>query len=200
MNRIFSYLYIPIVTVVVVSSSAVAQSFPTDKGSKIVSGGFTFSTAGGDLYESEDGDRQVLIQFNPSVDYFVIPGLALGGKFLLEYFLDGEYSLDTWGIGPRIVFFLGGNQPRSTIKGTTYPYLSASFFYTHSTFSFGEVAEVTSSGHTIGIGGGVLYMLSNAVGLFGEADYQVESMNPERGDSVGGNKFNIIAGFSVFLY
>jgi len=36
--------------------------------------------------------------------------------------------------------------------------------------------------------------------LFGEADYQIDSMKPEVGDSVSGNKFNIVGGLLVFLY
>lgn len=200
MNKIFSYVWLLTIMVIVIGSSVAAQNFPTDKGSKIVSGGFTFSSAGGDLYESADGDRQVLLQFSPSVSYFVIPGVALGGEFLLEYSFYGDYSDNTWGIGPHILYFLGGDRPKPTVRGTTYPYMGAGFFYSHSMFKYGEIVEVTSSGHMISLEGGILHMLSNAVGLFGEADYQMESMNPEGGDSVNGDKFNIAAGFTVFLY
>jgi len=198
MKRIFSFVCTLAVMLVVICSSAFAQSFPTDKGSKMILGGFAFSNAGGDLYEV-DGDRMTSIQVNPSVSYFVIPGLALGGKFLLQYASQGKASMTTWGIGPQVMYFVGGNQPKSTVKGTTYPYLGAAFFYTRSTFK-DEDGKDTISGTMISLGGGMLHMLSKTVGLFGEAGYQIDNMKPEDGDSASGNKFNIVAGFTFFLY
>ena len=49
-------------------------------------------------------------------------------------------------------------------------------------------------------GGGILHMLSESVGLFGEAAYSIDNMKPEDEDSESGNQFNIIAGLAFFLY
>jgi hypothetical protein len=197
MKKVFYYLLVMTMSLVVVHTSR-AQSFPTDKRSQIVSGGFSFSSAGGDLYQSGD-DRLTVIELSPSIGYFVIPGLAIGGKFVLERTSLGEGSLTSWGIGPHIVYFVGADKPRARIKGTIYPYLGAAFLYNRTTYKSGGW-DSTASGTMISFGAGVLRMLSNAVGLFGEANYQIENVKPESGDSESGNTFNIAAGFTVFLY
>ena len=184
---------------IVACGSAFAQSFPTDKGSKIVAGEFAFSSAGGDLYENSDGDRLTTIELDPFISYFLTPGLALGGNFLLERMSQGDWSLTTWGIGPRLIYFIGGSQPISTVKGKTYPFLDAAFLYIKNTFKY-DSDESSSLGTMIRFGGGILHMLSDSVGLFGEAVYSIDSIKPEDGDSESGNQFNIAAGFTFFLY
>jgi hypothetical protein len=53
--------------VLCISSSA--QNSPVDKGSWFISGNFTFSSAGGDLYENSDGDRLITIEFTPAANF-----------------------------------------------------------------------------------------------------------------------------------
>jgi hypothetical protein len=202
--KILSFVGILALALVFLCGSALAQSFPTDKDSKIVSGSFAFSSMGGDLYESgEDGDRMTSIQFYPSVSYFVTPGFALGGKLILERLSQGDDGFTTWGIGPQLLYFIGGNQPKVTVKGATYPYFGAAFLYTSSTVKMellGETEESTTSGTIISFGGGICNMLSNTVGLTVEASYEIDNMKPEEGDSQSGNKFNILAGIVAFLW
>lgn len=197
-SKIISCVCAVTFTLVVVCGSSFAGSFPTDKGSAMVAGGFVFSSAGGNLYE-EDGDRSTLIQFNPAINYFVTPGFAVGGKLLFARMSLGDESSTIWGIGPAVMYFFGGNAPKPTVKGTTYPYLGASFAYIHSTEDYGD-EDFSLSGTTIAFGGGIVHMLSKTVGLFGELNYQIDNLKPEEGDSESGDKFNIGAGFTFFLY
>ena len=191
-----------------------SQDFPTDKGSKIVFGNVAFSSMGGDLYENSDGDRSTTIMATPSLTYFVSPGLAIGGKGLFNRSAQGDDSQTTLGIGPHIIFFIGGNKKPSTIKGTTYPYLGAAFLYMRSTYkstwedydpwsgsTTKETSESTTSGTAISLGFGIMHMLSNTIGLTGEFAYEIDNLKHEDADkSTSGNKFNILVGISAFLY
>lgn len=199
MNKIFTLLCVLVFTLILAHSSAFAQSYHTDKGSKIIAGEFSFSNSGGDLYENSDGDRLTSVGFDPFISYFLTPGLALGGYFSLSSASQGDWSATAWGIGPRIIYFIGGSKSISTVKGTTNPFLDAAFLYLTRTSKY-DSEEYSASGTKIRFGGGVLHMISESVGLFCEAAYSIDSMKPEDEDSESGSEFNITAGLSFFLY
>jgi hypothetical protein len=157
-----------------------------------------FSSAGGDLYEA-DNERMLLMQFNPSFNYFVFPGLALGGKFMFDKTSQGDYGTTAWGIGPQLVFFIGGTQPKDSFRGTIYPFIATSLIYAKSTISFMD-EDFSISGTMINLGGGLNFMLSNSVGLIMETSYEIDNMTPEDEESISGNKFNIGLGIVAFLY
>lgn len=179
-----------------------AQDSAFDPGSKIVAGSFAYSSACGDLYEDDD-ERLTTLQFTPSLSVFVSPGFAVGGKFLYARSSQDQESITSWGIGPQIIYYIGGNQPRESVRGATYPYLGVAFVFTKSTYEssfLGQTEDISTSGTAFSFGFGINHMLTESVGLFGEVDYQLDSMKPEDGDSVSGNKFNIVGGFAFFLY
>ena len=199
MKKIYTCMCIFALSLIFSFGSAFAQSYHTDKGSKIIAGEFSFSSGGGDLYENSDGDRLTTIEMDTFISYFLTPGLALGANFLLIKTAQGDLSATAWGIGPRLMYFIGGNKSISTGKGKIYPFLDAAFLYIKST-SKGASYELSSSRTRIKFGGGILHMLSESVGLFGEAAYNIDSEKPEDGDSERGNQFNIVAGLAFFLY
>ena len=196
MYKILKLICLPMFLLVFFYGSVFAQDFPTNTGSFLLSGSFMFSSAGGDLYEYGN-ERMMLMQFDPSFNYFVFPGLALGGKFMFEKASQGDYGTTTWGIGPQLLFFIGGTQPKDSFRGTIYPFIGASFIYVRSTYAVGDFSI---SGTMINLGGGLNFMLSNSVGLIMETNYEIDNMTPEGGESVSGNKFNIGLGFVAFLY
>ncbi len=184
-------------------SPADAQDFPTDQGSFLVMGGFSFSSAGGDLYKNSENDRFNTLQLNPSVNYFAIPGLALGGKLIYNRNSQGDISSTLWSVGPNLMYFVGGMQGIPQSKGVTYPYISAGFLYGQIKNSYsiqGSKSSSTTSQTVYNFGAGVMYMVTNTVGLFGEGNFELDRMKPEHGNSANGNKFNIVAGFSIFIY
>ena len=192
---------------VFIVTSTFAQDYPVDKGSKMILGGITFSSMGGDLYENSDGDRATMIEIMPSIGFFVAPGFAIAGDLLYNRTSQGDDSKTTLGIGPKLIYVIGANTKPATIKGTTYPYLGASFMYLHSTskYTWGgyeeETEEYTTTGTAILLGGGILNMISNSLGLFVELGYQMDNLKPEDADkSTSGNKINIRIGITGFLY
>lgn len=191
-----------VLIVIIISSKLYSQGYPTDPGSTIVTGGLSFSSMGGDLYEF-NGDRLSLIQLNPAVCFFIAPGLAFGGSFVLERLSQGNISLTSWGIGPRILYFIGGERDQDEIKGTTYPFVGFGFILTKSTISiegYSGMQKETITGNTIAFGGGFCRMLSDSIGLITEAGYNIDNQKLEGYGTIDGNKINIIIGLSYFLY
>jgi hypothetical protein len=196
--------------IIVFCNSSFARKSPTDKGSIIVDGSFAFSTAGGDLYET-NGNKRTSISFVPSISCFMIPGFAFGG----EGWLVGNFQEDSrwisWSFGPRVLYFVGGDKPRATAKGSTYAYLDVAFLHTKTTTEYtirttqGLSAEMetnksTTSGDKITLGLGICYMLSDVVGITVKAEGSIEGSKPKDGDSVSGNEFSILGGTIAFLY
>ena len=61
----------------------------TERGTWLVGGSFNINTT-----------DNATINFNPTVGYFIINNLSLGGVVLLEYDKLGENSTTTFGAGP----------------------------------------------------------------------------------------------------
>lgn len=162
------------------------QDFPTNRGSKMISAQFSYSSAGGDLYE-RNGNRLSIFQVNHSYSSFVTSGLAFGLHFsLVSIWQDGN-TQSSFGVGPQLLCFLRGNRSKPNVKGANCPYLSVAFTYTH--FSGGV------DGNIISLGIGNVHMLTRTVGLSTEATYGIENL-----ESVSGNSFNLKGGIVAFLY
>ena len=179
--------------------SASAQTSPISKGSDLLTGGFAFCSAGGRYYE-DDGNRMKIIQFNPSISTFVTRGCEIGGKFLFGNMSQGDVSMTSWGIGPKINYFIDVVEPKTPAKGSIYPYIGLSVVFTKSTYDGYLDENFTINGILMSFNLGVYYMLSNSVGLIVEPSYEIDNMEVEGGSSVEGNKYNLIIGFSFFIY
>jgi|SaaInl4_150m_RNA_FD_contig_91_402738_length_1107_multi_3_in_0_out_0_1 hypothetical protein len=176
-------------------SVASAQESPIAKGSKIIAGDFMFASAGGDLYKDSEDNRYNTIQLSPSGSYFLIDGLALGIATSLNWGSQGDYSSTTWAVGPQVTYFINLGKAEKT-KGSVYPFVGASFMYQSSTVDFGS-GESTTTGYTIVMGAGACYMLTESVGLTGQAAYQMDSQ--ENGSSKSGSMLVVKAGLISFL-
>ena len=62
MKNLFRVLFVFTVITLFTSGMILAQSSPTDKGSKMIAGELAFSSASGDLYENSDGDGVTSIE------------------------------------------------------------------------------------------------------------------------------------------
>jgi hypothetical protein len=210
MNKILLLVWMVVSTLIVICHPAFTQSFPTDKGSTIIDGSFSFSNAGGELYE-RDGVKRTSIYLSPSLSYFVAPGLAFGGEVGLSgSFQEGSYNWTRWSAGPRLLYFIGGNNSKATVKGSTYPFFDATALYTQTTteytfkttqqLSVEKTEKSTTFGTKVSFGLGICYMLSDTIGLTIKGGYTVENSKPEDKDSVRGNELFVYGGIITFLY
>jgi len=189
----------------VLNSNSMAQISPVGKGSVIISGNFSFSSAGGELNENSDGDRLTTIEFDPAANFFVSPGLAVGGKLLFSRSSQGDENSTTWGIGPEINYFFHNSEEISEAAGETYPFIQAGFYYSSSVYnvsSFSGIMNISQIVTKIRFGVGVAHMISNAVAITCLAAYDIDNEKIKDHEELpgSGNQYGIYAGLLIFLY
>jgi len=213
---------IVLTSLLLMASSVFAQGSPIDKGSILAEGGFAFSSLGGDSYkyldenlEEQDGGA-TLITFNPRGGYFVMPGLAVGGtiilqKMSLDYGAPDNATQTDFGIGPGVKYYFNLDKSRTEVKGAIYPYVTGAFVYNTRTANSGSAnaEDYKWSGTAIIFEGGGIYMVSNAVGIFGQVGYEMTSMKqsepaanePADGwESIKDHELAFQIGLSYFIY
>jgi len=170
-------------------SPASAQSHATDQGSWIVGGGAGLSNQS--FSYSLDGDRlkfsSTYASLTPRVQYFVRPGLALGGGLNLAHMRTDDHSSTRYGAGPAISYYFTAPERR------ILPYVSA-----NTSFSRARGEEGRETGY--GAAAGLLYMLTGSVGLDGSVFAQSQRWT-ETNDLEGTNRvLGLALGFSAFVY
>jgi len=201
MKNLSKKLFFVLFVAASLSNVIYSQSFPIDKGSKILSGSFSFSSAGGDLYEDQEDNNNVTLTLNAAYGVFASKGLNIGGKIIFVNSSQGDDNYREIGIGPSISYFFGDEPSK------LYPFIVASFIYSNENYKTKYLdyygAESTYSntvtGYSISLGGGLCYMVSDAVGVFSEAGYQSDNLS--NGDnSASGTKIYLNVGISAFIY
>ena len=188
-------LVIMILLALFVSDSMMEGKSPFSKGKILVSGGFKFSS---DKTELED-ERLTTVQFDPSLNYFVVPGFSIGINISLERLSMYDSSITQFGIGPQVYYFFGSKKKSSNEKGRVYPYLGLAYLIKSYTWKesdpyYYENYSETLKGSSFKSSFGVTYMVSGSVGFFGEAVYELYSW-----DNLNGNVMNLVLGFKIFL-
>lgn len=166
-----------------------AQEHATDRGSLIVGGGAGLSSHS--YSNNVAGDRQewssTLIYFSPRVQYFVLPGLAVGGTVDLTHMRTPENSSTSAGLGPTISYFFGA--PEQALV----PYISAQTAWHRALGEdYGQV----------GYGGaaGMLYMLTRSVGLDGSVFYRIQEVTGGAPSGARHRALGLAVGFSAFAF
>jgi hypothetical protein len=157
-----------------------AQTHAVDEGSFLLGGDASLTRTS--VERPGDGDRSTAFNFNlhPVVQYFITPGLAVGGDVSFAYASsEGGSTNYGVGIGPSAAYFFGRGERNY------YPFLSGSINASH----YGGTA-LTYRG-----AGGMLIMLSESVGLTGELFYLAQDVN-ERDVS----RFGLAFGISAFVF
>lgn len=168
-----------------------AAENPIDKGSMILGGSVYFMTQSGDLYEY-GGDALTTIALTPSLGYFVAPSIMVGGEVSLLSQSQGDESLTSWAIGPMVGYYFNIDKARTEVKGAIYPYVKGFFLY-------GQISNDESiTQMSFGGQGGVVFMLSTAVGVDGGVRFQSDKLS--NGDSISGTTLWVGAGITAFLF
>lgn len=169
------------------AGTAHAQSYATDRGSTLLGGGASWTT--NHVQQNIDGDQITTditnVQISPAVQYFVRPGLAVGG---VATFSHASHDIGTsYGAGPAVSYYFGhGERPY-------YPYLSADALYLHA-----------PNQHNIAFGGsaGAVFMLSRSVGLDTSLHYQDVrvTLAHDSDPVVKSRSFGLAVGFTAFAF
>lgn len=158
-----------------------AQTYALDQSSLLLGGNASLTSTG-----TGDSDRTSSFVLNPSAQYFIAPGLAVGGDVLLEYTSSDDFSTTRYGIGPTASYFFGSGER------SYYPFLSGSVRAVHTNF------DGPSDGATVMTyrgSGGILIMLSRSIGVTGELFYQMQDR-----EEFEVNTFGLAFGISAFVF
>jgi hypothetical protein len=164
-----------------------AQSYALDRGSLAVAGQASFTSSRSD---GVDG-RRTSYGLSPSVLYFVRPGLALGASASVGHTSFDGSSATAWTLGPTATLYFGRE------AAEFHPFVTATVGLGHS--SFDTPVDEESVSHTrVRVGVGVLKLLTEGVGVHGQAGYERLSYGGD-GDGWDDN-IGLAFGFSIFVF
>ena len=197
MKRVIAFLVLGLV------ATAGAQKYPTDKGSMMLGGSAYYVLESGKMHENEDGDKYSSFSLSPHVDYFIAPGLAVGGSIDIGRWSQGDNSGSWLGLGPEVYYFIGGNVKPNPIKGKPLPFVTACYSFENTTSKYksdGETTESKNKYTDLSLGAGLMIMLSNAVALDARLTYWMQTAQYGDEEKLKGNEIEISFGFSAFTY
>lgn len=164
-----------------------AQSYALDRGSFAVDGQASLTSSGSD---GVDG-RRTSYGLSPSVLYFVRPGLALGASASVGHTSFDDSSATAWTLGPMATLYFGGE------AADLHPFVTATVGLGGSSFDT-PVNEESVSHTRVRMAVGVLKLLTDGVGLHGQAGYERLSYGGDR-DGWDDN-VSVAFGFSIFVF
>lgn len=195
-----------IVVALLMTTAVSATDNPIDKGAWILTGNAYFMTQSGELYDNADGEGKAWLSFAPSVGYFIKPGFMIGVNADYTWESQGDNKTTYMLFGPTAGFYFHMDPKRVEPRGAVYPFIKGSFLYASDKFKADLFEETTKITQWVGEAG-VVYMLSNAVGMNFQAklislkkDYDDDIVDPEIQDSESGNIFQLGAGITAFIY
>ncbi len=186
-------IYLIILAALLTSPGFSQPQFAVDKGSYGIAGAASFSSLGDGAL---GGDRTTLINISPSVLYFVLPGLGLGGTVNYARASSGSSTQNSFGIGPTVAYYF--HPPSSRV----FPLLRFKYLYSDT----GGGGVVDSNGNSFQFSGGATFMISKNIGLVSEVFYSYTRQSID--DRFGGrfltdyrtNTIGIQLGIDVFVF
>ena len=187
--------------------AAQAQSHPVDRGSWIVGGNASLISRSND---ADDG-RTTSAFLSPRAQYFVRPGLALGGNVSFSYSSGDDLSTTGIGVGPTVSYYFGRDiRP-------VYPFVSASFSVIRLSIKFDfDVPEFerppefdtnldeTTTSYIWDLSAGAVVMIAKNVGLTGAVFYQQQNVDRNNDLLIVGNldsnAFGLRFGVQVLVF
>lgn len=169
------------------------QSYAVDRGVIMADGVVSFSSAGGDLYENSDGDKQTAFLLNPTVGYFCMPNLVGGLELLFASNTQGDHKTTATGLGPKLAYYIGDS------SSDLFPFIGASLMWVKGKHENSLDWEETKM--NIHLSAGATKMIAKNVGITAKVVYSMDSYKPEDADeAVKGNKITIGIGISTFIF
>ena len=167
------------------ASSVHSQDNPMGRGSLMLSGTASFSSAGGNLYKDADDNRLNFIALSPSANYFILNNLFLGAGLGYLSLSQGDKTLSALGAGPNLGYAFGGSQSKTRL------YLFASFRYD----GF-KMDDRSRSGTESAAGLGLIVFGSERLGLTVEGSYRILANKLEDADK---NEYCDVIGVGIGL-
>ena len=170
------------------------------KGSRLVGGGVTFSSAGNKFYENSAGDRTQEWTVRPGGGYFLADNLAFPLHLEGRWFIQGDNWNSHYSMGPVMQYYfdvVGDDPPR----GHAVPYLALGYLWGQARLDGTDFESKFNSGMWT-MSAGLSWMLSDVVATDLEWNYQVGEFTekvPVDGVSRDANRFSFFLGIKAFL-
>lgn len=170
------------------------------RGTHLVGGSFTFSSAGDVYYENSGGDRTQEWIVRPGGGYFAADNLAIDLHIEGRWFIQGENRSSHYSMGPILQYYfdvVGDDDP----KGYAIPYLGLGYLWGLAREDRIDSEAKFNSGMWT-MSAGLSWMLSNTVALDLELNYQTGEFTekiPVDGVSRDANRISFFVGIKAFL-
>ena len=203
-----NYLKTMIISVILIVFSTgllSAGESPISKGAKLAGGSLAYTSRSGDLWENGNNDRLTITEGQPVFMFFIAEGFAAGIVGLSQKLSQGKQERSVFGLGPEIQYYFDPQKEEDKFKGKFLPFVSFGATYLTATKNFGSAGETTKeySGFSIRGKGGVVYMMSNSIGMTIGLSYSYDKLKqtePEETNSLNGGSFMIEYGFTAFIF
>lgn len=173
----------------ILASPLAGQSYAVDRGSLRIGGNASFSSTGTSVNGTDEDDRLTQLAIAPQIEFFVVPGLALGGELVLSRLSDGDDSFTAYGLGPAITYFFGSG-PRSV-----WPFIGGSLQFQWASSDGDDDPSIRGYRGEAG----ALFMASDAVGFDAAFYYQFLERESDLVD-VESDSFGLAIGVSAFIF
>jgi hypothetical protein len=164
------------------------QEYAADRGAFIVGGTAGFTSSGGQLYEAM-GKRTTHISLIPSVDYFPVRNLFIGGVLQYSGSKEGDSNIYSFGIGPDIGYVFAN--PESKIL----PLISVGYLYSKTNYDVIDMYFPSTSASEFMFGAGVIVPVQKHIGVTFGAVYHQQKIKTQ-----SGNVFALTLGIDGLLY
>jgi outer membrane protein len=181
--------------VAAIPSAAHAQAPALNTGSLRIAGSASLSVEDADSGgPNDDGDNTTTFLLSPTVQYFVRPGLALGGTFQIRRASDGDITGTSYGIGPAATYYF--------VRGDDlHPFVTGSVRYGRSRVEGLAGADIESDELGFRAAAGILFLLSESVGI--DAGLYFDRVRNESGPlatETNVTSFGLAVGVSAFVF
>lgn len=169
-----------------VPAAAFAQPAALSGGSVLLGGQASFSVDS----DSETDENATSLTLLPSVQYFVSPGLALGGTLRLTHTSEDDFSSTSYGAGPAISYYF-------VQDGGVHPFVRASV----QALRFSSGVDTNESDTNIfGFGGaaGILFLLTDGVGI--DAAFYYDRLEYGGDSDFNTSSLGLALGVSAFAF
>jgi|GEM_PF-3536248 len=172
-----------------------------ERGTHLVGGSLSFTSAGGDHFENEAGDRTEEWTLRPGGGTFVLRQVALSFHLEGQWFSQGDVRITRYAIGPTADFYfdtVGDEDPR----GYALPYLGIGYLWGTSRDESASAEYRYNSGMFTATAG-LTWLLTDHVATDFQVNYRsgrYTEKKPESSVNRNADRWSFFFGFKAFLY
>ena len=160
-------------------------SYPMDKGAFKLGGGISLRNSN---WDDPDGGEHSF-SFYPTAQYFIIPGLAVGGGLNFFYYFSRGNTNNNFRLGPTVSYYFGDEENKFL------PFISTSYlFSTRLNRNFNTIS------HTSNFSLGGAYMIVRNIAIEGKLDLQLFKIRFGSGDVQNIKTLELSFGVDLFIF